>query len=162
MASGSIRHNLQDDGLIDGYITTVRNPDIGLIADFHNPYSSTAGTWSYGFQIRGGYYIFIGSAGKWHVYFRRNDNASLEAVQSGYSHLIRTGANQTNKLSIIANGHSGSLWINGGSVATLDLSSKLTGGYTNVVANVYTSDGKSGYSTRFSTLLIISMDALGQ
>ena len=157
---GSIEH--ADDGYIDSYYADGRLADGIIEATFRNPYSDQRGSWSHGFAFReddyGGFHAAaIDNDGNWYHDLRRGDGDTVD-VDSGFASAIATGGAGGNRLTLIAFGGDGWLFVNDAYIAALDLSGSAALGYASAFTNYFTVDGVAGASTRFSDFAVWTAD----
>ncbi len=153
--SGTLQHSLE---FIDSHDPEVRFADGVVVAEFENPFASTRGNWSNGFMFRdrvdGFHIVGFAQDGYWFHYVRSEDYEDDVLVDSGFSAHIRTSANETNSLFLIADGDKGWLIANWEFLAELDLSLLSGVGYVYAMANYFNDDGVRGYATAFNQLSI--------
>ena len=158
--SGFVAHD-PDDGFIDTHFVDVSVSDAIIEAHFFNPYSTSLGTWSYGFLFRSKttefHVVGIRSTGIWFHRLRTEDSDTSQDLAEEYSSHIDTGQHASNHIRIIARGSEGWLFINDEFVDTLDLSGLTDAGNVDLVGAYWRNDAITGKSTRFENFTIRSL-----
>jgi len=156
--SGSLEH--KDDGTIKYYPADVDVKDFVADVTFYNPYSTSKGSWDYGFLFRrvesGTFHtIRVMSDGKWYhdVVIDGDWNRVGEGEVS-----LQTGANQKNHLRLIVIGDSGWFYVNGQLVATLDTSRLTKSGDVCAATGTFSGNEIEGEVTRFKDFTVWSFD----
>ncbi len=154
---GSIEHD-PDDGKIDTYEANVTLEDGISEARFFNPYSPETGRWGSGFLFRTGpsqlHTVFVTQSGDWYHYLRTGDASNDQQVGNGFSAAIATGAYDSNLIRVIVSGETGTLFVNGEFVTTLDLSEVMDAGGVYAIVGYFAGDGVEGKSTQFEDFKI--------
>ena len=158
---GDLTHN-PDDEFIEEHEASVSLTDGIIEAQFTNPYAGFQGDWSNGFLFRGDYDVFhaviIEEDRWWHHRLRLGDADNTREIAAQHPDWISTALSGYNHIRIIALGDEGWLFINDIYIDKLDLSGLTGSGQVSAVTNYFTSDGITGYSTRFEDFTIWSAD----
>ncbi len=145
--SGSVEQRV---GELDGFFAGVMTQDFYVRAEFINPFPASEHIWDIGVafrhtgpnqQLR----LIIRSDGMWFA----TDGADAPYA-SGLATGLRTGANESNVVELIAAGDEGYLTINGRFVARLDLSMRETAGDIWLGSGFFADDVVTGATTSFT------------
>ncbi|GIW04395.1 MAG: hypothetical protein KatS3mg059_1015 [Thermomicrobiales bacterium] len=137
-------------GELDGFFAGVTAQDFYLRTEFVNPFPASEHIWDIGIafrhtgsnqQLR----LIIRSDGMWFA----TDGADAPFA-SGLAMGLRTGANESNVIELIAAGDEGYLAINGQFVARLDLSARVNPGDIWLGSGFFTDDVVTGALTSFT------------
>ena len=155
--SGRMDSSKDSESYNYGSFSNVRN--FLLETQFTNPFSTQTGKWTSGVDIRktasSAHHIMILHDGTW-IHHLRNESGDFY-VEDKYSSSIKTKAGETNSLRIIADGHTGSLFINDNYIGNLDLSESPERGTFKHLAHFFSGYGVQGYSTFYSNHKIWSL-----
>ncbi len=157
--SGSLEHEV--DGYIEVYSADTNVKDFIAEVTFYNPYSTSKGSWDYGFWYRHiskntHHVVWVDSDGKWyhHVVIDEDWNT----VGEGNVSSLRTGTSQYNHLRVIVMGDSGWFYVNGQLVATLDTSGLTKSGGIAAATGIWTGNEINDEATRFEDFTVWSLD----
>ena len=155
---GYIEHN-PGDGFIDEFNTGVSLSDMVIETRFSNPYSTSVGSWDYGFILRNSasntfHIVFLRSNGYWYHYVRTGTVESTTQLAGQWSSAINTSASGNNHLQLVALGNKGWLFINGTFVSQLNLSGLTRAGTVKTINGYFTGDGVAGQSTKFEDFAV--------
>ena len=154
---GEIAHS-PGDGFIDEYDSWAWITDGVIEGRFYNPYPTSVGSWSYGFQFRAAFNTFhavaITGHGYFYHYLRTASTDTDQRLAARHISEINTRSRGSNHIRIVATGSEGKLYINGYYIANLQLQGLMESGFVSAVANYFTGDGVAGYSTRFRAFTI--------
>lgn len=149
--NGSLVHS--NDGYIAGISAGVSVQNFIAEATFMNPYSTSEGSWDYGFLFRDEgsnmqYRLIISSDTEWELY---NNTGSSDGalIASGYLDNLNTEAYGSNMIKLIAYNSAGQLWVNDVYISDLDLSGRINSGEIYVATGMYTEDEIEGKTTEF-------------
>ena len=151
---GWLRHDTSN-GLSRRYYN-LDHKDIGVEANFVNPYALSVGKWSHGFLVRDTLDEFLmvclSSGGNWQVSLW-SSYAGWETIEWGYvsefSHL-NTGASEQNILKVLVQGNSITLFVNGRRRwGDIDVSEHVSAGAVSAASGLFTGTGVAGEYTRF-------------
>ncbi len=161
---GSLQHDA--DGYIEEHHAGVYLHDFSAQATFENPYANSVGEWDYGFLFRAEednrfHAVVVTSDGRWFHYLREG---AVEggAQDSGRVSSLRTGANDSNELRVVAAGDFGWFFLNDQLVAELDLSGGATEGDVAAVTGYHDGSEINGRSTRFTGFTVSEPRFLGE
>lgn len=150
-ASGSLQH--EDDDRIEDYESDLDLLDFVASATFSNPYSTTTGSWDYGFFFRfkdsdNHYRLVVTSAQAWALRVR---NASSESttVQQGELPDLDVSEGGSNTIQLYVQGEQGILFVNGEFISSLDVSTITNSGDILVGSGFYNGNEVAGYATDF-------------
>ena len=151
----------EEDGYIKEYHAHVKVGHFVAEATFCNPYSTTKGSWDYGFIFRyidnkTFHAIRVTSDGRWKHNLVKN--GKWETVGEGKASNLQTGATKYNHLQIIILGDNGAFYVNGRFVDTLDISGLIQKGDISVATGMIGGDEIEGEVTRFKDFTIWSLD----
>ena len=162
---GEIEHTLPDLGLIDSYSSGISIRDGIVEALFYNPYSASVGQWSSGFLFRNSntgdgtnqfHAVVIAEDGYLYHDLRTGDPDTDQRLEQRFVSHIQTGASGLNHIRIVFTGSEGNLYINGHYIVRLQLHGLMKEGDVSAIATYFTTDGISGYSTRFEDFTVSS------
>jgi len=127
----SPRLDHQTSGILDAETGSIETKLAGFSADFvvdasfENPYSTSVGSWSYGFMILGAgsefEAVFIRSDGRWYHVRREDSPESDVTLKREYFGSISTSDRGTNALRALVVGDRGWLLVNGAVAGSFDL-----------------------------------------
>lgn len=150
-SSGSLEHTT--DGFIPGTSADVSLKNFLVEATFLNPYSTSAGSWDYGFLFRHEganqqYRLIISSTGEWELYNNTGEPDGT-LVDSGTIPNLDTSEFGSNTVQVVAYDNYGELMVNGEFISELDLSARATEGDIFVATGMYTGDLIAGKFTEY-------------
>jgi hypothetical protein len=150
-AAGSLEHT--DDGYIPGNDAEVSVKNFLVEASFLNPYSTSAGTWDYGFLFRHAgpnqqYRLIISSTGEWELYNNTGEPDGT-LIDSGMVANLDTSEFGVNTIQVVAFENYGELMVNDEFVSDLDLSARSDTGNIFVATGMVTGDLIAGKSTEY-------------
>jgi hypothetical protein len=139
-----------EDLEFEEYPAELNVQDFDAVVRFFNPYSTTRGSWDYGFTFRrleqGTFYtVLINSSGQWSYGLRHLD----EPLEQSPSDAIDTSEGGSNLLKLTVRGNTGSFYINNQLVNILDLSFLIQPGDVSIVTGYFTGDELPGEATPF-------------
>ena len=154
--SGELRHDA-NDSFIKTHYANVAMADMVVEATFTNPYSSSYNSWDYGFNIRDlgeeaeGLFIeiVVTSDMRWEAQARNLDSSYRELLGDGTLRNLYAGADDRNRLRVVAVGDRGWFFVNGEFISAIDLSSITSAGDIAVITGAFTGDEVDGKVTRF-------------
>ncbi|MEW5939761.1 MAG: serine/threonine-protein kinase [Chloroflexota bacterium] len=157
---GSLPHNADNTTIAD-YNTGVDLRDFALEATFINPYSTSVGTWDYGFIFRHEgtnkqFRLAIRSTKQWAL-LNNTGTPNGQVINDGTFSGLSTSAGGTNTVRLICFGTQGFLYINNVLVSELDLSSRLNSGDITIATGIYSGDEVNGYYTEYTDFTIWSL-----
>ena len=154
---GNLRHNPSLNYIKTEYINNTNLKDFTVSASFVNPYSAKEHEWDFGFIFRHQngsnrkFHIVINSDKEW--FLESTDATGIpELINTGTSGNLNTGEDGRNELSMIAIGYEGLLFVNGGFVSMLDLSTHTEEGGIAAATGFYSGREKHGAVTKFVNL----------
>lgn len=150
-ASGSLEHTT--DGFIPGSNADVSVKNFLAEASFLNPYSTSSGTWDYGFLFRHEganqqYRLIITSDKEWELYNNTGEPDGT-LIDSGTVPNLDTSEYGMNTIQIVAYDNYGELMVNGELTSELDLSARSTAGDIFVATGMFTGDLIEGKFTEY-------------
>lgn len=140
----------------------VKLKDMVVHARFFNPYSTTRGTWDYGIMFRNSEFgtfdiVVVTSGGRWsHKSRNASDITVTDSLGSG-SLTLDTSPRGVNELILIAQGATGSLFVNGTYITSLTLDKNSTLGDVKVVTGWFQDNEIDGESTKYEEFWIGSL-----
>ncbi|MDQ3226651.1 MAG: hypothetical protein M3Q50_08485 [Chloroflexota bacterium] len=145
-------------GAVNLSLADVTTRDFYAHATFTNPYPAETHLFDIGISFRrtGGdeaFRLIVDSAGGW--FFKEGINPE---IATGQVEGLRTGAEETNQLDLVAVGNQGYFALNGQYVATLDLTARGIAGDVGVGTGYYEEDQLDGESTPFADFEVWSLD----
>ena len=153
-SSGSMPHHpdsgfVAEDGNIFGYANTV------MEARIQNPYSTSKGEWSTGFQLRNSdqdsHIVLINSNGCWeHLIRTAQGGNSATRLNFACSDDISLSPQGTNLVRVVADGRQGLLYVNGVLMEALNLEDLVEGGGSAIFGSYYAGTQLEGMSTDYS------------
>jgi len=150
----------------DGYVETrAANVDVlNVIAEarFFNPFSTTEGTWDYGFMFRHTdsnqeYRLIVSSSTSWRMLLVDGDPDNSDTIDFGDLDNLDISANGSNHLRLVAKGATLFFFVNGRYIATLDISGKTDRGDVHVGTGFYNDDEINGKTTRYEGFTVWSL-----
>lgn len=155
--SGNLVHAI--DGFIKSEYADLNVRDFVADAVFYNPYDATSGSWDIGFlfretDINNQFRLTVESNGDWSLTAQEGDAADV--VNDGVVSNLNTGDEAANRLTLLANGESGYLFVNGNYVADLDLSAWNVSGDVGVGTSFYEGNEIDGEATAYEEFTIWS------
>ncbi len=157
-AEGCLKH--EEDDLVEVWTADVSLRDFIAEAVFHNPYSTAAGSWDYGFLFRdersnNQYRLTVFSDGSWGL--GNQEDATFTDIARGRLNNLDTTANGSNSIKVIASGNQGWLYINHQFVAELDLSDRTNAGDITVATGIWNGDEINGEETCYDDFTVWSI-----
>ena len=148
-----------DDGFIDTHRSRVNLSDAVIEANFFNPYSTSIGSWDYGFLFRRSdsnvfHGVGLNSNGYWYHQMRMGTTESNRDMSSQWSSVIDGSASGNNHLRLIALGSDGWLFINDSFIGKLNLSDLVQPGDVVATTGFYNNSKVVGQSTRFEDFTV--------
>ncbi|MFH1560125.1 MAG: S1C family serine protease [Chloroflexota bacterium] len=158
---GIMEHD--NDGFIKVHRTQVNLSDAVIEARFFNPYSTSIGSWDYGFLIRRSdsnvfHSVGLRSNGYWYHNERTGPVELDRDMASQWSSIIDRSASGSNHLRLIAIGNDGWLFINDSFVGKLRLGDVVQPGDVTATTGYYEGNEIVGQSTRFEDLVVWSIE----
>ncbi len=158
-SSGSLEHTT--DGFIPGTSADVSLKNFLVEATFLNPYSTSAGSWDYGFLFRHEganqqYRLIISSTGEWELYNNTGEPDGT-LVDSGTIPNLDTSEFGSNTVQVVAYDNYGELMVNGEFISELDLSARATEGDIFVATGMYTGDLIAGKFTEYWNFFVYNI-----
>ena len=161
---GSLQHDA--DGYIEEHHAGVYLHEFSAQATFENPYSNSVGEWDYGFLLRAEgdnrFHAVVVTSDGWWFHYLREGAVEGGAQDSGRVSGLRTGANDSNELRVVAAGDFGWFFLNDQLVAELDLSGGATEGDVAAVTGYHNGSEINGRSTRFTGFTVREPQFLGE
>ena len=161
---GSLQHNT--DGYIEEHHAGVYLHEFSAQATFENPYARSVGEWDYGFLFRAGeenrFHAVVVTSDGWWFHYLREGAVERSAQDSGRASGLRTGANDSNELRVVAAGGLGWFFVNDELVTVLDLEGGESEGDVAAVTGYHRGNEVSGRSTRFSGFTVREPQFLGE
>ncbi|MFC1878900.1 serine/threonine protein kinase [Chloroflexota bacterium] len=150
--SDRLVHN-PDDNLIKANQASVNVQDFAVEATFINPYSSSTGTWDYGFIFRHTganqhYRLLIRSDKMWLL---RDNNGEPDGpiVDQGGIADLNTSEGSSNYVRLVCEGDLGTLYINDILISEIDLSARITSGDVIIATGMLSDNQLDGYATEY-------------
>jgi len=149
--------------VIDGFIKSdYADLDVrDFVADavFYNPYAATTGGWDIGYlfretEVNNQFRLTVESNGEWSLTAQEGDAANV--VNSGVVDNLNVGDGAANRLTLLANGEIGYLFVNGNYIAELDLSAWNVSGDVGVGTSFYEGNEIDGEATAYEEFTIWS------
>ncbi len=155
-----------DDGKINLHWDLLDLENVMVEATFTNPYSSSEGSWDYGFLVRSGrvnefHGIVVTSDGFWAHTVRTGTYESSKQVDTGFHSSIRTTATGTNQIRVILQGDTGWLFINDSYITELDVSDWTGSGDVAIITGYFTGNSIPGRSTDYEEFGITAVTKQG-
>ncbi len=161
---GSLPHN--DDGYIEEHHAGVYLHEFSVQATFENPYANSVGEWDYGFLLRAAeesrFHAVVVTSDGWWFHYLREGAVERSAQDSGRASGLRTGANDSNELRVVAAGSLGWFFVNDELVTVLDLERGESEGDVAAVTGYHRGNEVPGRSTRFSGFTVREPQFLGE
>ena len=161
---GVLEHG--DGSFIEEFDSGVLLADVVIEAYFFNPYSTSTGSWDYGFILRSDdagagtfHAVFVTSGGYWYHYIRKGTVESGEELASQWSSAIDTSAQGTNLVQVVALGDEGYLFINGSLASRLNLGGLAYKGDVSAINGYFIGNQVEGQTTRFEGFTVRSLRA---
>ena len=150
-------------GFIEVFSSGVFLKDSVIEARFFNPYSTSVGSWDYGFIFRDSalntfHAVFVRSDGYWYHYLRMGTVEASQKVASQQPAAIDTSPTGSNYLQIVALGDEAWLFINGTLAGELNVGSLTEAGDVLAINAYFTGDSIEGESTRFEDFTVRSLE----
>lgn len=147
------------DGFIKSYYADLNVRDFLADAVFYNPYDAADGDWDIGYlfretDINDQFRLTVESSGDWSLTAQEGDAADI--VNSGVVNSLNMGAGAANRLTLLADGETGYLFVNGRYVAALDLSARNVAGDVGVGTSFYEGNEVEGETTTYEEFTIWS------
>ena len=161
---GYLEHD--EDEFIEEYSAGVLRGDFVAEAEFHNPYPGVVGGWDYGFLFRdSGQHNFHAvvvenTSGMWFHYLRDGTEEG-RLVGSGKASGLWQGSDGVNRLRLVTLGEQGWLFLNGESIAMLDLTGGAEEGDIAVITGYHDGNELAGQRTRFREFAVHEPQPLG-
>jgi hypothetical protein len=152
---GSLVHDI-DDTLVSVYEVPLAVADFALSARFFNPYSTTTGTWDYGFFFRDSanqqFRIAVTSSGTWSFLYRVAD----ETVTSigGELDNLDTSTGGSNVLRLVVSGEKALFAVNDVEVGVVDVSLNMALGSISLATGLFTGNEQDDAVTRYEDFTI--------
>ncbi len=157
--SGALDHTTND--LIAAQDAGVNLRDFIIEARLFNPYSTSQGSWDYGFILRHAeknthFRFVIKSDKSWELVNNTGDPDGVIITQ-GELPSLDVSENGSNLVKLVFQGDRGWFFINGEMISELDLSARMNPGAIFIATGIFQGDGMAGSSTRYSDLSIWSL-----
>jgi len=157
--TGVLEHTAND--LIAAQDAGVNLRDFVIEARLFNPYSTSQGSWDYGFIFRHAeknthFRFVIKSEKSWALVNNTGDPDGVIIAQ-GELPSLDVSENGSNLIKLIFQGESGWFLLNAETITELDLSARMNPGAIFIATGIFQGDGKAGSSTRFSDFAIWSL-----
>ncbi len=157
--SGELVHIIDD--LIKLESANVDQVNFIAEATFVNPFAASVNDWDYGFSFRTNgsykYWLVVASEGSWELADRQGSVDDEFTVAEGNLPKLNLGANETNRLRLIAWGNVGYFFVNDEFVDKVDLSSNQDSGDIEVITAFYFDHEIEGEATGFDAFTIIPL-----
>ncbi len=148
---GNLPHEADD--LVEIEYASVSLRDFIVTATFQNPYSSSTGSWNYGFLFRDEYgnnqYRLIISSTNWWSLRNHVDSTEGTTIQEGELPNLDVTDAAFNTIWLYCSGDYGELHVNGEFISSFDLSARQNFGDVSVGTGFYNDSEISGYSTDY-------------
>lgn len=156
--NGQLPHELDD--FIETYYIDANSRDFVMQATFGVPFTALDGIWDVGFifrQVEGddAMRLVMRSSGYWSLNNRVGTSDNF-VVEGDVSNLLNLRANQTNTLTLVAQGDRGYFLLNNNFISVLDLTGNQNEGDVALGTGFYTEDEIEGAITTYSDLYIWS------
>jgi hypothetical protein len=153
--SGELIHDASDD-LVARFEVPVVAADFALSARFYNPYSTSDGTWDYGFFFRdnaeGQYRVAVTSSGFWNFNYRVDGEAVIST--SGELDNLDISSDGSNVLRLVVNGEKAFFAVNDVEATVLDVSANMSLGTISIGTGLFTGNEISDEVTRYEDFAI--------
>jgi len=157
--SGALEHNSND--LISAQDAGVNLRDFVGEARFFNPYSTSQGTWDYGFILRHAekntHFRFVIKSEKNWALVNNNGDPDGVIIAQGKLPSLDVSENGSNMVKLIFQGERGWFFLNNEMISELDLSARTNPGSIFIATGIFQGDGMAGSSTRYSDFSIWSI-----
>lgn len=157
--SGALEHNSND--LISAQDAGVNLRDFVVEARFFNPYSTSQGTWDYGFILRHAekntHFRFVIKSEKNWALVNNNGDPDGVIIAQGKLPSLDVSENGSNMVKLIFQGERGWFFLNNEMISELDLSARTNPGSIFIATGIFQGDGMAGSSTRYSDFSIWSI-----
>ena len=158
--AGDLPH--EDDDFIETYYVDTDQSSFIMQATFTVPFTALDGIWDIGFIFRqtegdDAMRLVVQSSGYWSVN-NRIGSADNFVVEGDVRPYLNLRTDQTNTMTLIAEGERGYFLLNNNFVSVLDLSANLNAGDVALGTGFYTDDEHEGAITSFSDFYIWSQE----
>ena len=153
---GRLAHN--EDSFVETEESDVDLKDFIVSAEFSNPYSTSIGTWDYGFLFRHEdgntqYRLIITSDKDW-ILMNHTSSSDGNTLSEGPLPNLDVSNNGSNIIKIVCQGGDGFLYVNGVLVDELDLSARRNSGNIKIGTGFYDGNEIDGYFTKYKNFQI--------
>lgn len=151
---GELEH--LDDGFIRMREANVDLQNFITDVEFVNPYGPDVGSWDWGLAFRENedeYWLIIESDGAWSLIDRRPDD-DYYIDEGSVSDTLFTGAEEANKVTLIAVNERGYFFLNDEFIAELDLSDRMESGEVEVMTAFFEGNEVPGYVTGYNEFTV--------
>ncbi|MCA9918012.1 MAG: serine/threonine protein kinase [Anaerolineales bacterium] len=158
-ASGELVHVIDD--LIKLESADVDEVNFMAEATFTNPFAASENDWDYGFSFRTNgsfkYWLVVASEGNWQLADRQGSADDEETVAEGDLDNLNLGANEQNRLRLIAWGNVGYFFVNDELVAKLNIANNQDSGDIEVMTAYYFDHEIEGEATGFENFTVVPL-----
>ena len=158
--SGTLVHELDDR--TEAFIPGITIADFIIEVEVGNPFDTATGLWDTGLifrQTTGNreMRLVIRSNGSWNL---NNRDGSVDdfITEGNVGDVLRTGANESNKIVLVAQGERGYFFLNNSFVSFLDLSERMVTGDLAIATGFYVGDEQAGAETIYNGFTVWSLE----
>ena len=154
--SGAMEH--VENLYVESVFITSSQRDFLLDVTFTNPYAASFSDWDIGVMFRHvgtneQFRLSITSEGQWAFYNHTGDGAG-EMISRGELSNLSTGDGETNRVTLMAQGNEGILFLNNAFISDLDLSARPYAGDIYIATGLYDGDEWAGEATGYYDLYL--------